>query len=111
MRGSGYHPLFLLCMALVWNSFNAHGQVLDQWIGYKLKNTTSFTQFATFYGHDNCQDLIEMAKHDPQVVLERFEDLDNTTSFVYRTSTYRIEIIIRKTSTGMDVARIYWYRG
>ena len=107
MYGKGFQIVFLLCLALGFNAQRAQGQVLDLLIDQKLKNTSSFTQFATFYGHDNCHLFIETAKKDRQVVLERFEETDLRGTYVYQSPKYRLEVQIRKTASGMDIVRIY----
>jgi hypothetical protein len=94
-------------LALGFNAQRAQGQALDLLIDQKLKNTSPFTQFATFYGHDNCHLFIETAKKDKQVVLERFEATDLRSTYVYRSTTYRLEVQIRKTASSMDIVRIY----
>ena len=107
MNGKGFPIALTLCLALGFNAQRALGQALDLLIDQKLKNTSPFTQFATFYGHDNCQLFIETAKEDGQVVLERSDDTTNATIFWFFTVKYRVEIITRKTTTGIDVTRIY----
>jgi hypothetical protein len=107
MNGKGFPIALTLCVALGFNAQRAQGQALDLLIDQKLKNTSPFTQFATFYGHDNCQLFIETAKGDRQVVLERPEDTTNGTTFWFFTVKYRVEIITRKTASDIDVARIY----
>ena len=109
MNGKGFQIVFVLCLALGFNAQRAQGQALDLLIDQKLKNTSPFTQFATFYGHDNCQLFIETAKEDRQVVLERSEDTPNGTTFWFLTAEYRVEIITRKTTSDLDVTRIYHY--
>ncbi len=107
MNGKGFPIAFALCVALGFNAQRAQGQALDLLIDQKLKNTSAFTQFATFYGHDNCQLFIETAKEDGQVVFERSEDTPNATTFWFLTAKYRVEIITRKTTSDIDVTRIY----
>ena len=107
MYGRGFQIVFTLYVALGFNAQRAKGQALDQLIDQKLKNTSSFTQFATFYGHANCQLFIETAKEDGQVVLERSNDTTDATMFWFFTAKYRVEIITRKNTTGIDVTRIY----
>jgi hypothetical protein len=97
----------ILFVAFVQNTNRAHAQALDLLIDQKLKNTSPFTQFATFYGHDNCQLFIETAKEDRQVVLERFEESDLLGTYIYRSSQYRLEVQIRKSATGMEIVRVY----
>ena len=97
----------ILFVAFVYSPNRAYGQALDLLIDQKLKNTSPFTQFATFYGHDNCQLFIETAKKDSQVVLERFEETDLLGNYVYRSSRYQLEVQIRKTVSGMNIVRIY----
>lgn len=74
--------LLILFVAISAYPIRAQGQALDLLIDQKLKNTSHFTQFATFYRHDNCQLFIETAKEDRQVVLERFEETDFLGNFV-----------------------------
>ena len=107
MNGRGFQIALALCVALGYNAQRAHGQALDLLIDQKLKNTSSFTQFATFYGHDNCQLFIETAKEDRQVELERLEETDLLGTYTYRSSRYRIEVQIRKSASGMEIARVY----
>ena len=107
MNGKGFQIAFALSVALGFNAQRAHGQALDRLIDQKLKNTSPFTQFATFYGHDNCQLFIETAKEDGQVVLERFEETDLFGTYIYRSSQYRLEVQIRKSASGMEIVRVY----
>ena len=107
MNFKGFPIALTLCVALGFNAQRAQGQALDLLIDQKLQNTSPFTQFATFYGHANCQIFIVTAKEDGQVVLERSEDTPNGTTFWFFTAKYRVEIITRKTTTGIDVTRIY----
>ena len=107
MNGKGFPIALTLCLALGFNAQRALGQALDLLIDQKLKNTSPFTQFATFYGHANCQLFIDTAKGDGQVVLERSDDTTNATIFWFFTAKYRVEIITRKTTSGIDVTRIY----
>jgi hypothetical protein len=100
----------ILFVAFVYSPNRAYGQALDLLIDQKLKNTSPFTQFATFYGHENCQLFIETAKEDRQVVLERFEETDLRGAYVYQSPKYRLEVQIRKTASGMDIVRIYRIR-
>jgi hypothetical protein len=107
MNGKSFQRACALCLALGFNAQRAQGQALDLLIDQKLKNTSPFTQFATFYGHDNCQLFIETAKEDRQVVLERFEETDLLGTYIYLSSQYRLEVQIRKSATGMEIVRIY----
>lgn len=107
MNGKCFKIALALCVALGFNAQRAHGQALDLLIGQKLKNTSSFTQFATIYGHDNCHLFIETACEDRLVVLERFEETDLLGTYVYRSSRYRIEVQIRKSASGVDIVRVY----
>jgi hypothetical protein len=107
MYGRGFQIVFTLYVALGFNAQRAQGQDLDLLIDHKLKNTSPFTQFATFYGHDNCQLFIETAKEDRQVVLERFEETDLLGTYVYCSSRFRLEVQIRKTVSGLDIVRVY----
>ena len=107
MNGKGFQILFALCLTLGFNAQRAHGQALDLLIDQKLKNTSPFTQFATFYGHDNCQLFIEAAKEDKQVVQERFEETDLHGTYIYRSRRYRMEVQIRKSASGMEIVRVY----
>jgi len=61
MKGKGVQIAFALCMALGFNAQRPHGQALELIIDQKLKNTSSFSQFATIYGHVNCPLFIETA--------------------------------------------------
>ena len=107
MNGKGFQIVFVLCLALGFNTQRALGQALDLLIDQKLKNTSPFTQFATFYRHDNCQLFIETAKEDRQVELERLEETDLLGTYIYRSSQYRLEVQIRKSASGMEIARVY----
>ena len=99
--------LVILFVAIGANPICAHGQALDLLIDQKLQNTSPFTQFATFYGHANCQIFIETAKEDRQVELERFEETELHGTYIYRSSRYRIEVQIRKSASGMEIVRVY----
>ena len=100
--------LLLLALLFVGFQYSMNGQVLEAEINKRLVNSSAFVQFATLYGSNHTNELLQLAKEDREVTFAEFKETEAWSEYTYYTSSYRIVFHTRKSTGGYDYIRIYW---